>query len=84
LHDWIRNLNSGNFTLRVQATAELKKRLEAALPLLEADLARGPSAETLRRLESLIAELPNREREQLRRVTAQPVLAYIATQMKGA
>jgi hypothetical protein len=79
LREWIRNLDSSNFTLRAAATAGLKKQLESALPLLEAELARNPSAELRSRLQALIAELPARDRERLRRALTQRILEYAAT-----
>jgi hypothetical protein len=63
---------------RERATAELRKRLEVAAPLLEAELARSPSAEARRRINALLAGLPNREGEQLRRAKAERALAVIA------
>ena len=82
IHEWVRNLDSGTFVVRERATAELKKRLEIALPILEARLAGNPSTEMRRRIEALIAEMPGRDRERLRRQTALRVLDYIATQKK--
>ena len=83
VREWVRKLDSGSFAERTKATAELKKRLDLALPLLEAELASGASPEMRRRIESLIAEMPSRDRDRLRRATAQRVLDFIATPKKG-
>jgi hypothetical protein len=82
MREWIRHLDSPNFAVRTKASAELKKRLDLASPLLEAELTRAPSSETRRRIESLISELPSRDRERLRRVTAQRALDYLGTAKK--
>jgi hypothetical protein len=79
IHDWIRSLNSNNFVQREKATAELKKRLNTVLPILEAELAGTPPAEVRRRIEALIAQLPARDTERQRRIVATRVLDYLAT-----
>ena len=58
MKEWIGKLGAGSFVEREKATAELRKRLEAALPLLEAELKTTKSLEARRRIEMLIAESP--------------------------
>ena len=77
LREWIRNLDSEIFAVREKATAELKKRVEAAASILEAELAGNPSPETRRRIETLIAGVPGRDGDRLRREQAQRVLQLI-------
>jgi hypothetical protein len=84
ISEWIRSLNSNSFVQREKAMAELKKRIEAVLPILEAELARTPPAETRRRIEALIAQLPDRDRELARRTLAIRALDYIVTVPRSA
>ena len=79
---WVRDLGSSTFLVRERATAELKKRLEAAAPILEAELAKTTAVETRRRLETLLAEVPSRERDLQRRETGRRILAYFENQSK--
>ncbi len=74
LRTWIRLLDSESFKERDKASAELKKNLTAATPLLEAELARKPSAELRRRIETLLASRPNMDRDKQRLEKARRVL----------
>ncbi len=76
--EWIHSLDANMFTVRQKATAELKKNLRSAAPLLEAELARSQSAEVRRRITTLLAGLAGRDIEQLRRAKAQRALDAIA------
>ena len=63
---WVRNLDSETFAVREKATAELKKRLDTVVPLLEAELARSPSPEARRRARALRVLDYIAEREKVR------------------
>jgi hypothetical protein len=82
LREWIRNLDSEAFAVREKATAELRKRAEAAAFLLEAELERTPSPEVRRRIETLIASVPGRDGDRSRREQAQRVLEFIGARKK--
>lgn len=77
---WIRELGSSTFLVRERAMAELRKRLALAAPILEAEAATTKAVETRRRLESLLAELPSRELELLRRQIARRIVERIGKQ----
>lgn len=76
--DWIAKLDADNFAVREKAMAELKKRLQAAVPLLEDALAGSPSEEMRRRLESMLSSRPGDDANRLRRAQALRVLEAIA------
>lgn len=75
---WIKNLSADKFSVRQKAVAELKTRLAVAAPLLEAELARPIEPEARRRIERLLADLPDRNRERTRREKAEQVLQRVA------
>jgi hypothetical protein len=76
LKEWIGKLGAGSFVEREKATTELRKRLDAALPLLEAELNTTKSLEARRRIEMLIGESPTRDADKVRRVLARRILSY--------
>lgn len=78
LQAWIRALGSESFQEREKASSELKKRLAAAVPLLEAELAGSPSLEVRRRIDTLLAGRPLPEPERLQRQAGQRILQNIA------
>ena len=78
---WLRDLDSSNFTKRAIATSELRKLAELAIPSLQKMLTSQPSLETKRRVEPLLQELTGRNltAEQVRIVRFIEVLDRIGT-----
>jgi hypothetical protein len=81
VEQWLRDLDSGNFTKRAIATKHLEKLGELAVPALQKKLAAPTSLESRRRLEPLLEELTGRNftPEQIRVVRAIEVLDSVGT-----
>lgn len=79
LESCIADLDSTDYARRAAASAALKSRIETALPLVEAELARSASPEARHRLARLLSAAPDRDRELQRRAKAQKILALIAS-----
>ena len=78
VREWIRMLDAESSRVREKATAELKKKLDVAAPMLEAELARSPSAEVRWRIEKLLAGRGGEDRDRQRREKARRVLQFVA------
>jgi hypothetical protein len=81
LQGWIKDLDSGNFTQRQRATAELAKLGYLAEPALKKALEGRPSLEARRRIEGLLDKLPTEEPtsgEDLRGLRAVELLERLA------
>jgi hypothetical protein len=81
LEGWIKDLDSGNFTRRQQATAELAKLGYQAEPALKKALADRPALEVRKRIEGLLDRLPMEEptsAEELRDLRAVELLERLA------
>jgi WD40 repeat protein len=78
---WLRELDSNNFTKRAIAMRELKKLGDLAVPALKKVLAANPSLETRRRVEPLLEELTSNTftSEQLRILRAIEVLDRVGS-----
>ena len=74
LRAWIRLLDSESFRDREKASADLMKHLAAAVPLLEAEVARTKSVELRRRIEELLARRPNVDRDKARQEKARRIV----------
>ncbi len=81
LDQWLRELDSSNFTKRAIAMRELEKLGELAIPALQKILAAEPSLESRRRVAPLLEELTGRNltAEQIRVVRVIEVLDKIGT-----
>jgi WD40 repeat protein len=81
IEQWVADLDSPKFRLRQQATTELEKLGELAVPALAKVLASRPRLETQRRVELLLDKAAARTftAEQLRLVRALEVLELLAT-----
>jgi WD40 repeat protein len=81
VEQWLRDLDSSNFTKRAIAIKQLQTVGELALPALQKRLAGQPSLETRRRLEPLLEELTGRNftPEQVRVIRAIEVLDRVGT-----
>jgi WD40 repeat protein len=82
LEGWIKDLDSGDFTLRRQAAAELAKLGDLAEPALKKALEDRPSAEVKKRIEELLdklqAEEPDSPGDGLRGLRAVELLERLA------
>jgi hypothetical protein len=81
IDQWIQDLDSEKFAVRDQATRELEKLGEQAVPALEKVLAGQPSLETRKRAEQLLEKLSGKvlTTEQVRVVRAVEVLEQAGT-----
>jgi Tol biopolymer transport system component len=73
------DLDSEEFVARDEATRELEKAGEVALPALRKLLAANPSLETRRRIEKLTEKLETLSPERLRAIRTVEALEYMAT-----
>jgi WD40 repeat protein len=82
LEGWIAKLDSGDFSQRQQAAAELAKLGDLAEPALQKALENRPSAEVKKRIEQLLdrlqAEVPDASGEGLRELRAVELLERLA------
>jgi len=81
LRQFVADLDSDMFRVRERATKDLEALGHAAAPALQKALAAGPSAETRRRIEQLLARKPAvaSQPDHLRRLRAMQVLERIGT-----
>ena len=80
--NWVKDLDSGVFTVRDKASRALEALEEQAYPVLKEALAGEPPLETRRRLERLMARLgyPLTSAKTLREVRAVEILEHIGTE----
>jgi RNA polymerase sigma factor (sigma-70 family) len=79
IRQWIKDLDSDQFTVRDQATAALEKQGYLAEPALRQALAGDPGVEVRQRVERLLARLANPSADRLRELRALEALGHAGT-----
>src|SRR5262249_1660779 len=79
IRQWIRQLDDDSFVVRQEASNQLADHLDAAAPLLEEELQRGPPVEVRRRIERLLQGRRAGDSERHRTEKAIRVLEYTNT-----